>query len=164
MANVLMHLGRKLGLSPAYGTADNHWRFLWVVDPPLLKHDEKEDPWIAAHHAFTRPHDDCSLYLDHDPARVLRDRNDLVLNGLEVGGSSVRLRDREVQAKVSRALGISDDDARARFGFPREAQRFGAPPLGGIALGLDRLVVLLSSAESICDVVAWPKTQKSPTS
>ena len=159
MANLRLHLGRKLGLIPEYGTKGD-WRFLWVVDPPLFEYDEKENRWAAAHHAFTRPHDECVQYLDSDPAKVLCYRYDLVLNGFEVGGGSVRLHDPDVQAKVFRALGISDEDAKAKFGFLLEALRFGAPPHGGIALGMDRLVMLLSSAESIRDVVAWPKTQK----
>jgi aspartyl-tRNA synthetase len=159
MANLRLHLGRKLGLIPEYGTKGD-WRFLWVVDPPLFEYDEKENRWAAAHHAFTRPHDECVQYLDKDPAKVLCYRYDLVLNGFEVGGGSVRLHDPDVQAKVFRALGISDEDAKAKFGFLLEALRFGAPPHGGIALGMDRLVMLLSSAESIRDVVAWPKTQK----
>ena len=159
MANLRLHLGRKLGLIPEFGTKDD-WRFLWVVDPPLFEYDEKDDRWVAAHHAFTRPHDDCVQHLDGDLGKVLCYRYDLVLNGFEVGGGSVRLHDPEVQAKVFRALGIADDDAKAKFGFLLEALRFGAPPHGGIALGMDRLAMLLSGAESIRDVVAWPKTQK----
>lgn len=159
MANLRLHLGRKLGYIPEFGTNDD-WRFLWVVDPPLFEYDEKDDRWVAAHHAFTRPHDECVQYLESDLGKVLCYRYDLVLNGFEVGGGSVRLHDPEVQAKVFRALGISDEDAKAKFGFLLEALRFGAPPHGGIALGMDRLAMLLSGAESIRDVVAWPKTQK----
>ncbi len=159
MANLRLHLGRKLGFIPEYGTKDD-WRFLWVVDPPLFEYDEKENRWAAAHHAFTRPHDDCVQYLESDPGRVLCHRYDLVLNGFEIAGGSVRLHDPEVQAKVFRSLGISDDEARAKFGFLLDALRYGAPPHGGIAVGWDRVVMLFSGAESIRDVVAYPKTQK----
>jgi aspartyl-tRNA synthetase len=159
MANLRLHLGRKLGFIPEYGTKGDY-QFLWVVDPPLFEYDEKDNRWVAAHHAFTRPHDDCVQHLESDPGRVLCYRYDLVLNGFEIGGGSVRLHDPEVQAKVFRALGISDDDAKAKFGFLLEALRYGAPPHGGIALGMDRLVMLLAGVESIRDVVAFPKTQK----
>ncbi len=159
MANLRLHLGRRLGLIPEFGTR-GEYNFLWVVDPPLFEHDEKENRWVAAHHAFTRPHDDSVAYLESDPGRVLCYRYDLVLNGFEIGGGSVRLHDPEVQAKVFRALGISDEDAKAKFGFLLEALRYGAPPHGGIALGMDRLVMLLTGSESIRDVVAFPKTQK----
>jgi aspartyl-tRNA synthetase len=159
MANLRQHLGRKLGLIPEYGTK-NDYKFLWVIDPPLFEYDEKENRWAAAHHAFTRPHDDCVQYLESDPARVLCYRYDLVLNGFEIGGGSIRLHDPDVQARVFRALGISDEDAKAKFGFLLEALRFGAPPHGGIAVGMDRLIMLLTGSESIRDVVAFPKTQK----
>jgi aspartyl-tRNA synthetase len=159
MANLRLHLGRKLKLIPEYGT-DNDWNFLWVVDPPLFEFDEEHNTWAAAHHAFTRPHDDSVQYLENDQGKVLCHRYDLVLNGFEIAGGSVRLHDPEVQAKVFRALGISDDEARAKFGFLLDALRFGAPPHGGIAIGWDRVVMLFSGAESIRDVVAFPKTQR----
>jgi aspartyl-tRNA synthetase len=159
MANLRLHLGRKLKLIPEYGT-DNDWNFLWVVDPPLFEFDEDTGHWAAAHHAFTRPHDDCVQYLESDQGKVLCHRYDLVLNGFEIAGGSVRLHDPEVQAKVFRALGIADDDARAKFGFLLDALKYGAPPHGGIAIGWDRVVMLFSGAESIRDVVAFPKTQR----
>ncbi|MBI5517409.1 MAG: aspartate--tRNA ligase [Deltaproteobacteria bacterium] len=160
MANLRLHLGRKLGLIPEYGTRGDDWRFLWVVDPPLFEHDEKENRWVAAHHAFTRPHDDSVPFLETEPGRVLCHRYDVVLNGFEIGGGSIRLHDPEVQTRVFRALGISDEEARVKFGFLLDALRYGAPPHGGIALGMDRLVLLAAGAESIRDVVAFPKTQK----
>ena len=159
MANLRLHLGRKLKLIPEYGT-NNDWNFLWVVDPPLFEYDEETHGWAAAHHAFTRPHDDCVQYLESDQGKVLCHRYDLVLNGFEIAGGSVRLHDPEVQAKVFRALSIADDEARAKFGFLLDALKFGAPPHGGIAIGWDRVVMLFSGAESIRDVVAFPKTQR----
>ncbi len=159
MANLRLHLGKKLGLIPESGHG-GLWNLLWVVDPPLFEYDEDRKGWVAAHHAFTRPHDDCVALLDTDPGKVLCWRYDLVLNGFELGGGSIRLHDPDVQAKVFRALGISDDEARAKFGFLLDALKFGAPPHGGIALGMDRLAMLLSGAESLRDVIPFPKTQK----
>jgi aspartyl-tRNA synthetase len=130
------------------------------VNPPLFEYDEDTKKWAAAHHAFTRPHDDCVELLDKDPGKVLCWRYDLVLNGFEIGGGSIRLHDPAVQAKVFRALGISDDEARSKFGFLLDALKFGAPPHGGIAIGMDRLVMLLSGAENLRDVIPFPKTQK----
>jgi aspartyl-tRNA synthetase len=159
MANLRLHLGKKLGLIPESGHGGK-WNLLWVVDPPLFEYDEDRKGWVAAHHAFTRPHDDCVALLDTDPGKVLCWRYDLVLNGFELGGGSIRLHDPDVQAKVFRALGISDDEARAKFGFLLDALKLGAPPHGGIALGMDRLAMLLSGAESLRDVIPFPKTQK----
>jgi len=159
MANLRIHLAKKLGLIPASGHG-GLWNFLWVVDPPLFEYDEDRETWAAAHHAFTRPHDDCVDLLETDPGKVLCWRYDLVLNGFEIGGGSIRLHDPAVQAKVFRALGISDDEARSKFGFLLDALKYGAPPHGGIAVGMDRLTMLLSGAESIRDVIPFPKTQR----
>jgi aspartyl-tRNA synthetase len=159
MANLRIHLGKKLGLIPESGHA-GQWKFLWVVNPPLFEYDDQKKTWVAAHHAFTRPHDACVEMLDRDPGKVLCWRYDLVLNGFELGGGSIRLHDPAVQAKVFRALGISDEDARNKFGFLLDALRYGAPPHGGIAIGMDRLTMLLSGAESLRDVIPFPKTQK----
>ena len=159
MANLRLHLGKKLGLIPETGHG-GRWKFLWVVNPPLFEFDDERKAWVAAHHAFTRPHDDCVDLLDKDPGKVLCWRYDLVLNGFEIGGGSIRLHDPAVQSKVFRALGIADEDARAKFGFLLDALRFGAPPHGGIAIGMDRLAMLLSGAESLRDVIPFPKTQK----
>ena len=159
MANLRVHLAKKLGLIPEYGSG-GQWRLLWVVDPPLFEYDEEAKAWAPAHHAFTRPRDQDLPYLESDPGRVYCWRYDLVLNGFEIGGGSIRLHDPEVQARVFRAMGISDEDARSKFGFLLDALKMGAPPHGGIALGMDRLVMLLTGAESLRDVVAWPKTQK----
>jgi aspartyl-tRNA synthetase len=159
MANLRLHLGKKLGLIPESGHG-GQWNFLWVVNPPLFEYDDEKRTWAAAHHAFTRPHDDCVALVDQDPGRVLCWRYDLVLNGFELGGGSIRLHDPAVQAKVFRALGISDDEARSKFGFLLDALKLGAPPHGGIAIGMDRLAMLLSGAESLRDVIPFPKTQK----
>jgi len=159
MANLRIHLAKKLGLIPESGHG-GLWNFLWVVDPPLFEYDDDRKTWAAAHHAFTRPHDDCVDLLEKDPGKVLCWRYDLVLNGFEIGGGSIRLHDPAVQAKVFRALGISDDEARSKFGFLLDALKYGAPPHGGIAIGMDRLTMLLGGAESIRDVIPFPKTQK----
>ncbi|HET9597974.1 MAG TPA: aspartate--tRNA ligase [Anaeromyxobacteraceae bacterium] len=159
MANLRVHLAKKQGLIPEYGSG-GQWRFLWVVDPPLFEYDEEHGQWAAAHHAFTRPHDEDVQYLETDPGKVNCYRYDLVLNGFEIGGGSIRLHDPAVQARVFKAMGISDEEARSKFGFLLDALKMGAPPHGGIALGMDRLCMLLTGAESLRDVVAWPKTQK----
>jgi aspartyl-tRNA synthetase len=157
-ANLRVHLGKKLGLIPETG-GDGRWNFLWIINPPLFEWDESAQRWAAAHHAFTRPHDDSLQYLESDPGKVTCNRYDLVLNGFEIGGGSIRLHDPEVQARVFNALQISSEEAEAKFGFLLKALRHGAPPHGGIALGLDRLAMLVSGSESIRDVIAFPKTQ-----
>ncbi len=159
LANLRVHLAKKLGLIPESGHG-GVFKFLWVVNPPLFEYDDEAKRWVAAHHAFTRPHDECVPLLDEDPGRVLCHRYDLVLNGFEIGGGSIRLHDPVVQAKVFKALGIADDEARQKFGFLLDALRYGAPPHGGIAIGMDRLAMLLSGAESLRDVITFPKTQK----
>jgi aspartyl-tRNA synthetase len=159
MANLRVHLAKRMGLIPEYGSG-GQWRFLWVVDPPLFEYDEEHGQWAAAHHAFTRPRDQDLPYLESDPGRVYCWRYDLVLNGFEIGGGSIRLHDPEVQRRVFKAMGISDEEAKSKFGFLLDALKMGAPPHGGIALGMDRLVMLLTGAESLRDVIAWPKTQK----
>ncbi len=164
LANLRLFLGKKLGLIPEYGPRDpkqpESWKFLWVVDPPLFEYDEEHKHWVAAHHAFTRPHDESIQYLDTDPGKVLCYRYDLVLNGFEIGGGSIRLHDPAVQARVFKAMGIPAEEAEQKFGFLLQALRFGAPPHGGIALGMDRLAFLLTGAESLRDVIPFPKTQK----
>ena len=160
MANLRVHLAKKLGLIPESGTKDNDWNFLWIVDPPLFEYDETTKRWAAAHHPFTRPLDGCVDLIEKDPGKVLCYRYDLVLNGFELGGGSIRLHDPEVQARVFKALGISEEQGREKFGFLLDALKHGAPPHGGIAFGMDRLVMLLTNSESLRDVVAFPKTQK----
>ena len=159
MANLRIHLAKKLGMIPEFGHG-GEFNFLWVVNPPLFEYDEDKKTWAAAHHAFTRPHDECVEMLDKDPGKVLCYRYDLVLNGFEIGGGSIRLHDPEVQAKVFAALGIGTEESRQQFGFLLDALKYGAPPHGGIAVGMDRLAMLLSGAESLRDVIPFPKTQR----
>ncbi|MEO8179384.1 MAG: aspartate--tRNA ligase [Deltaproteobacteria bacterium] len=159
MANLRVQIAKKLGLIPEIGHGGK-WSFSWVVDPPLFEYDEDHKRWAAAHHAFTRPHDEHVAWIENDPGKVLCYRYDLVLNGFEIAGGSIRLHDPNVQSQVFKALGIGDAEAQEKFGFLLSALRFGAPPHGGIALGMDRLAMLLSSTESIRDVIAFPKTQK----
>jgi aspartyl-tRNA synthetase len=158
MANLRVHVAKKLGLIPEVGSG-GRWEFLWVVDPPLFEYDEERRGWVAAHHAFTRPHDGDVQYLRSDPGRVKCYRYDVVLNGFEIGGGSIRLHDPRVQAEVFAAMGIGEEEARSKFGFLLDALRFGAPPHGGIALGMDRLSMLLTGAESLRDVIPFPKTK-----
>lgn len=159
LANLRVHIAKKVGLIPEVGHG-NKWNFLWVVDPPLFEYDEDHKHWAAAHHAFTRPHDEHVELIASDPGKVLCYRYDLVLNGFEIAGGSIRLHDPDVQRKVFAALGIDDQQAQEKFGFLLSALRYGAPPHGGIALGMDRLAMLLAGTDSIRDVIAFPKTQK----
>src|SRR5260221_331063 len=128
----------KLALIPESGHGGKY-ELLWVINPPLFEYDDETKGWVAAHHAFTRPHDECVGMLDTDPGKVLCYRYDLVLNGFEIGGGSIRLHDPAVQARVFKAMGIPAEEAEQKFGFLLQALRFGAPPPGGIALGMDRL-------------------------
>jgi aspartyl-tRNA synthetase len=146
--------GRKSGL------LDADWRPLWVVDFPMFEYDEEDARWVACHHPFTAPKDGHEDYLQTDPGRCLAKAYDMVLNGWEIGGGSVRIHREEVQSKVFRALKIGPEEAQAKFGFLLDALQYGAPPHGGIAFGLDRIVTMMTGAESIRDVIAFPKTQR----
>ncbi|ADU91613.1 aspartate--tRNA ligase [Taylorella equigenitalis] len=153
----------KLGLSDfakEHGFFEAGWKPLWVVDFPMFEYDEEEGRYTAAHHPFTSPKDGHEDLLESDPSKAYAKAYDMVLNGWEVGGGSVRIHKEEVQSKVFRALKIGPDEAREKFGFLLDALQYGAPPHGGLAFGLDRLVTLMAGAESIRDVIAFPKTQR----
>jgi aspartyl-tRNA synthetase len=136
------------------------WRPLWVVDFPMFEQDDVTGAWAARHHPFTAPKDGHEELFATDPANALAKAYDVVLNGSEIGGGSVRIHRPDVQARVFESLGIGVDDQRRKFGFLLDALQYGAPPHGGIAFGLDRIVAMMTGSESIRDVIAFPKTQR----
>lgn len=142
------------------GLFENVWKPLWVVDFPMFEYDEESDRYAAAHHPFTSPKDGHEDLLTTDPSKAIAKAYDMVLNGWEIGGGSVRIHREEVQSKVFRALKIDAEEAQLKFGFLLDALQYGAPPHGGIAFGLDRIVTMMTGAESIRDVIAFPKTQR----
>jgi aspartyl-tRNA synthetase len=144
----------------ANGLFEDRWAPLWVVDFPMFEHDEENDRWAAVHHPFTAPKDGHEDLMVSDPGKCIAKAYDMVLNGWELGGGSVRIHRAEVQAKVFEALNISAEDQRVKFGFLLDALQYGAPPHGGLAFGLDRIVTMMTKAESIRDVIAFPKTQR----
>jgi aspartyl-tRNA synthetase len=155
LANLRLHLGEKLELIPS-----DAYRFLWVRDFPLLEYSEHEGRFVAVHHPFTAPRDEDVPMLEDHPEAVRAKAYDLVLNGIEIGGGSIRNHIMEVQSMVFRKLGIGEEEAKERFGFLMEALQYGPPPHGGIAFGFDRIVMILSGSDSIREVIAFPKTQK----
>ncbi|MDR7295707.1 aspartyl-tRNA synthetase [Pelomonas aquatica] len=144
----------------ANGLFEDKWAPLWVVDFPMFEHDEENNRWAAVHHPFTAPKDGHEDLMASDPGKCIAKAYDMVLNGWELGGGSVRIHRAEVQAKVFEALNISAEDQRIKFGFLLDALQYGAPPHGGLAFGLDRIVTMMTKAESIRDVIAFPKTQR----
>jgi aspartyl-tRNA synthetase len=142
------------------GFAVQGWKPLWVVDFPMFDYDDAAKRWVAMHHPFTAPKDGHEDYLASDPSKAVAKAYDMVLNGSEIGGGSVRIHREEVQSKVFRALAIGAEEARLKFGYLLDALQYGAPPHGGIAFGLDRIVAMMAGTESIRDVIAFPKTQR----
>jgi aspartyl-tRNA synthetase len=153
LGSLRLEMGRRLNLID-----EEQFKFAWIVDFPLLEWDEEENRWVSVHHPFTSPKLEDLHLLDSDPGKVRARAYDLVLNGNEIAGGSIRIHDAELQRKIFKLLGISDEEARKKFGFLLEAFKYGAPPHGGIAFGFDRLVMLFTGMKSIRDVIAFPKT------
>jgi aspartyl-tRNA synthetase len=153
MGILRLEMGRELKL-----VDEGVYRFLWVTDFPLFEFDRNENRWVSLHHPFTAPADEDLARLESEPGRVRAKAYDLVLNGSEVAGGSIRIHDSGLQARIFRLLSLSDEEARERFGFFLEALQYGTPPHGGIAVGLDRVVAIVAGESSIRDVIAFPKT------
>jgi aspartyl-tRNA synthetase len=146
-------MAERLKLIPA-----NRWEFLWVTEFPLLEYSEEEKRFVAVHHPFTAPKPEDLPLLDTEPGKARARAYDLVLNGNEIAGGSIRINNTELQSKLFSLLGIGHDEARQKFGFLLDAYRYGGPPHGGIAFGVDRMVMLMTGMKSIRDVIAFPKT------
>ena len=163
-ANVMMVstvLGQlRLDIAKAHGLVNEGWEFLWVTNFPLLEWSPDEERWVATHHPFTAPNSDELDLLESDPAACGSRTYDLVLNGIELGGGSIRIHDEEVQEKIFKCLNFSPEDQKQRFGFFLEALKYGTPPHGGLAIGFDRLCMLMCGCKGIREVMAFPKTAK----
>ena len=149
-----LELGRQLELIPK-----DEFKFVWIVDFPFFEKDEESGEWVAMHHPFTMPREECLQYLESDPGKVIAKAYDLTLNGTELSSGSMRITDYELQQKMFRALKLTDEEIEAKFGFLVEAYKYGAPPHGGMGIGLDRIAMLMCGADSLRDVTAFPKVQ-----
>lgn len=154
MGQLRLEMGRRMNLIDP-----DKLSFAWVLDFPMFEYDEEEKRFVAMHHPFTSPRDEDLQYLESDPGRIKAKAYDMILNGTEIGGGSIRIFQRDVQEKVFKAIGLSDEEANGKFGYLLEAFDYGTPPHGGIAFGLDRLIMLMAKRSSIRDVIAFPKTQ-----
>ena len=155
LGNLRLHLGEKLGLIP-----EDEYSIVWIVDFPLMEYDTEEKRYVALHHPFTSPLEEDLPLLDSEPAKARSKAYDLAINGMEIGGGSIRIHQVELQKKILGLMGIGPEEAEAKFGFLLEALSLGAPPHGGIAFGIDRMAMLFSGAKSLRDVIAFPKSQR----
>lgn len=159
-STVLSTLGAlRLTVAKRLDIIPDEFKFLWIVDFPFFEYDDESGEWLAMHHPFTMPKEDCLQYLDTDPSKVIAKAFDLTLNGIELSSGSMRITDPELQQKMFRALKLTDEEIEAKFGFLVEAYKYGAPPHGGMGIGLDRIAMLLCKADSLRDVTAFPKVQ-----
>ncbi|MDF2501732.1 MAG: aspS, partial [Anaerosporomusa subterranea] len=154
LGQLRLEMGRRLNLIDP-----DKLSFLWVVDFPMFEYDPEDKRWVAMHHPFTSPRDEDIQYLGSEPGRIKAKAYDMILNGTEIGGGSIRIYQRELQEKVFTAIGLTPEEAYDKFGYLLDAFEYGTPPHGGIAFGLDRLVMLMAKRASIRDVIAFPKTQ-----